>query len=77
MKLIYKNVLFYVLFLITDAQIIINNVQISFENRGTKTDFTIKTNFQLKNNSAGSINLNNVWIGIGFNSAPVMVNIFI
>ena len=49
------------------AQTNLLNVAITSTNRGTQTDFVVRTNF------GGSMNLNNVWLGIGFNSGRSMV----
>ena len=52
------------------SQITLLNVAITSTNRGTQTDFVARTTF------GGTINLNNVWLGIGLNSQSAMVYIF-
>ena len=49
------------------GQINLLNVAITSTNYGTQTDFAVRTNF------GGAMNLNNVWLGIGFNTRSSMV----
>lgn len=44
-----------------------NAVQVSYVNRTTATDFIVVANI------SGSVDINNCWVGIGFNVAPKMV----
>ena len=67
----------YNLNIIPNVTISINTVQITYQNRGSQTDFLVKTNLQLKPNFAGSITTCNAWVGIGFNSFKRMVILFI
>ena len=58
---------FYFNFKLIISQITLLNVEINFTNRGIQTDFVVRTTLD------GTINLNNVWLGIGFNSQSKMV----
>ena len=65
LRLIIVNLIF---FQFTIAQqLTIGVVQISYTNRGSQTDFVVTSNF------GGSINVQNAWLGIGFNSVQGMV----
>ena len=43
------------------------NFYVTWENRGTQTDFTVTTSLD------STLTLNNAWFAIGFNKDPVMV----
>lgn len=47
--------------------VLLDNVEITFQNKGKQTDFSIVTPF------GNGITAANVWIGIGFNDYPNMM----
>lgn len=47
--------------------LLLNNIEISFMNRGSRTDFYIRSPL------GSNVNPNRAWLGVGFNSAARMV----